>query len=58
VQDISAELKMRDIETKLTRLQAVHYVHLLESCDSDRESPSCPILDALNEVETKPRSNS
>ena len=46
-----AEAKMRDIETKLARLQAIHRVlsDLLQSCASDRERPSCPILDALND---------
>jgi Hg(II)-responsive transcriptional regulator len=54
-----AEAKMRDIETKLGRLKAVHSAlkGLLESCANDRESPSCPILDALNEPEGGPASN-
>jgi Hg(II)-responsive transcriptional regulator len=54
-----AEAKMRDIETKLGRLKAVHSAlkSLLESCASDHESPSCPILDALNEPDGGPESN-
>ena len=51
-----AEAKMRDIETKLVRLQAMHRAlnDLVDSCASDRVSASCPILDALNEPEDSP----
>ena len=48
-----AEAKMRDIEEKQARLQAMHDAlgGLLQSCRTRRASPSCPILDALNDGE-------
>ena len=53
---VVAEAKMRDIETKLARLQAMHRAlnDLVESCARDRASPSCPILDALNDSDDNP----
>lgn len=50
---IIAEAKMRDIETKLARLQAMHRAlnDLVESCARDAGRLSCPILEALNEPE-------
>lgn len=43
--------KLRDIESKLARLHAMHRAlsGLLKSCASRRASPICPILSALNE---------
>lgn len=50
-----AEEKMRDIERKLGRLQAMHRAlkGLVECCASDRIKQSCPILDALSEPDDK-----
>lgn len=46
-----AEAKMRDIEQKQARLEAMHkgLGSLLQSCANERENSSCPILDALND---------
>ena len=54
-----AEAKMRDIESKVTRLQAMHRAlgGLVEACASHRASLSCPILDALNDPDEKPASD-
>lgn len=51
-----AEAKLRDIEIKVARLQAMHRAlgGLVECCVSERASLSCPILDALNEPEDEP----
>jgi len=48
---VIAQAKMRDIEQKQARLQAMHSAlgGLLQSCTNRRASLSCPILDALND---------
>lgn len=51
-----AEAKMRDIDQKLARLQAMRSAlyGLLEACACGRR-PSCPILEALNDPEDDER---
>lgn len=51
-----AEAKMRDIDQKLSRLQAIRRAlsGLLESCACSRGRPECPILEALNEPDDGP----
>jgi len=46
-----AEAKMRDIDQKLARLQAMRSAlfGLIESCACSRGRPACPILEALND---------
>ncbi len=46
-----AEAKMRDIDQKLARLQAMRSAlfGLVESCACSRGRPACPILEALND---------
>jgi Hg(II)-responsive transcriptional regulator len=46
-----AEAKMRDIDQKLVRLQAMRTAlsGLVESCACSRGRPACPILEALND---------
>jgi MerR family mercuric resistance operon transcriptional regulator len=50
-----AEAKMRDIDQKLARLQAMRTAlgGLVESCACGR-CPTCPILEALNDPEDEP----
>lgn len=50
-----AEVRMRDIDQKLARLQAMRSaLHgLVESCACGRR-PTCPILEALNDPEDEP----
>src|SRR5712692_4844483 len=55
-----AQAKMRDIEQKQARLQAMHSAlgGLLQSCANRRASLSCPILDALNDGDDEVRPQS
>lgn len=50
-----AEARMRDIDQKLARLQAMRRAlsGLVESCACGRR-PACPILEALNDPEDEP----
>ncbi len=50
-----AEAKMRDIDQKLARLQAIRSAlfGLVESCACSRGRPACPILEALNDSEDR-----
>lgn len=50
-----AEAKMRDIDQRLVRLQAMRSAlyGLVESCACGRR-PACPILEALNDPEDEP----
>lgn len=49
---VIAELKIRDIDQRMARLQAMRSAlrGLVESCASGRR-PTCPILEALNDPE-------
>lgn len=49
-----AEARMRDIDEKLTQLQAMRKALsiLVESCACDRGKPSCPILEAFDDATT------
>src|SRR5712692_4433613 len=51
-----AEAKMRDIEGKVTRLQAINraLAGLVGSCGSSQAGSGCPILNALSEPEDMP----
>ncbi len=51
-----AEAKMRDIDQKLARLQAMRSAlfGLVESCACSRGRPACPILEALNDSSDGP----
>lgn len=46
-----AETKMRDVEDKIARLEAIRRAlgGLVESCACEDKSPDCPILGALDE---------
>ena len=46
-----AEAKIRDIDQKLARLQAMRsaLLSLVESCANSRGQPTCPILEALGD---------
>jgi len=50
-----AEARMRDIDQKLSRLQAMRTAldGLVESCSCGRR-PTCPILEALNDPDDEP----
>jgi len=52
-----AEAKMRDIDQKLARLQAMRSAlsGLIESCACTGGRPDCPILEALNDSADSPQ---
>jgi len=54
-----AKAKMRDIEGKVARLQAMHRAlgGLVDACASRRAGGTCPILAALNDPADEPPKN-